>query len=67
MEGNKLAIYPILEWIFENFERLKERVYLAKYLTKINVPVEAQTPEVMRLMNTVNEKMEEFKVLIYIK
>lgn len=52
-----------MEWIFENFECLKERVYLAQYLTKIEVPSEAQTPEVMRLIETVNEKMDEFKVL----
>lgn len=57
-----MAIYPVLEWVFENFERLKERVYLARYLTKIDVPSEAQAPEVTRLITAVDVKMEEFKV-----
>ena len=28
LEGNKLSIYPILKWLFEDVDRLKERVYL---------------------------------------
>ena len=61
MEGHKTAVYPILEWIFTNVDRLKERVYLASFLTRIEVPLEDQSPEVVRLMNTVDQKMEEFK------
>lgn len=38
VEGEKMVIYPILEWIFKNVDVLKERAYLAKYLTKIDVP-----------------------------
>lgn len=38
VEGEKTVIYPILEWIFKNVDMLKERTYLAKYLTKIDVP-----------------------------
>lgn len=33
-----MAIYPILEWIFNNCEKLKERAYLAKYLVKTDIP-----------------------------
>uniref|UniRef100_A0A914CP04 Intraflagellar transport protein 81 homolog n=1 Tax=Acrobeloides nanus TaxID=290746 RepID=A0A914CP04_9BILA len=63
LEGEKMAIYPVLEWTFKNVDRLKERVYLANYLTRIEVPVEDQSPEVVRLVNQVYEKMEEFKAI----
>ena len=33
------------------------------YLTRIEVPLEEQSPEVVRLMNAVEQKMEEFKIL----
>lgn len=63
LEGDKSAIYPVLEWIFINVDRLKERVYLASYLTKIDVPVEEQSPDVVRLMQLVDQKMEQFKAI----
>jgi len=28
LEGKKAAIYPILKWVFDDVDRLKERVYL---------------------------------------
>lgn len=62
LEGNKAAVYPVLEWIFNNVDRLKERVYLASYLTRIEVPPEEQSPDVVRLIGLVDRKMEEFKV-----
>ena len=61
VEGEKTAIYPILEWIFNNVDRLKERIYLARYLTKTEVPPEEITPEIQRMQNIIAEKMEEFK------
>lgn len=63
LEGNKVSIYPILSWIFENVDRLKERIYLSNYLTRVEVPVEKQSPEVVRIMNNIEEKMNEFKVI----
>uniref|UniRef100_A0A1I8BID3 t-SNARE coiled-coil homology domain-containing protein n=1 Tax=Meloidogyne hapla TaxID=6305 RepID=A0A1I8BID3_MELHA len=63
LEGNKRAIYPILKWIFENVDQLKERIYIGRHLTRVEVPLEEQTPEVIRLMQEVEVKMEEFKVL----
>ena len=84
LEGNKRAIYPILKWIFENVDQLKERIYIGlgnfsllnnlflqiiqnnnlsrRHLTRVEVPLEEQTPEVIRLMQEVELKMEEFKV-----
>uniref|UniRef100_A0A915D572 IFT81 calponin homology domain-containing protein n=1 Tax=Ditylenchus dipsaci TaxID=166011 RepID=A0A915D572_9BILA len=61
LEGNKTAIYPVLEWMFDNVDRLKERVYLASFLTKVEVPVEEQSPDVLRVINLVEQKMQEFK------
>uniref|UniRef100_A0A183C809 G protein gamma domain-containing protein n=1 Tax=Globodera pallida TaxID=36090 RepID=A0A183C809_GLOPA len=63
LEGQKSVVFPILEWIFANVDRLKERVYLASYLTRVEVQLEHQSPEVVRLMNAVEQKMEEFKEL----
>ena len=80
LEGKKAAIYPILKWVFDDVDRLKERVYLgyglfltinsnfilfiSRYLTRIEVPLEEQSPEIIRLLNTIEQKMEEFKVRI---
>uniref|UniRef100_A0A914YBU3 IFT81 calponin homology domain-containing protein n=1 Tax=Panagrolaimus superbus TaxID=310955 RepID=A0A914YBU3_9BILA len=61
LEGEKSAIYPVLEWIFNNVDRLKERVYLARYLTRIEVPPEEVTPDIQRVQNGITDKMEEFK------
>uniref|UniRef100_A0A915PU49 Intraflagellar transport protein 81 homolog n=1 Tax=Setaria digitata TaxID=48799 RepID=A0A915PU49_9BILA len=61
VEGEKVVIYPILEWIFKNVILLKERAYLAKYLTKIDVPGAFQDPEVMEMSNQISALMEEFK------
>ncbi|VDK62666.1 unnamed protein product [Onchocerca ochengi] len=61
VEGEKTVIYPILEWIFKNVDVLKERAYLAKYLTKTDVPGAFQDPEVVELSNQISTLMEEFK------
>uniref|UniRef100_A0A0R3S0F3 Intraflagellar transport protein 81 homolog n=1 Tax=Elaeophora elaphi TaxID=1147741 RepID=A0A0R3S0F3_9BILA len=61
VEGEKTVIYPILEWIFKNMDALKERAYLAKYLTKIDVPGAFQDPELIELSNQISTLMEEFK------
>ncbi|OZC10947.1 hypothetical protein X798_02091 [Onchocerca flexuosa] len=61
VEGEKTVIYPILDWIFKNVDVLKERAYLAKYLTKIDVPGAFQDPEVVELSNQISTLMEEFK------
>ncbi|VDN07501.1 unnamed protein product [Thelazia callipaeda] len=61
VEGEKSTIYPILEWIFQNVNIVKERAYLAKYLTKIDVPGAFQDSEVVEFSNQVSSMMEEFK------
>uniref|UniRef100_A0A914ZDU7 Intraflagellar transport protein 81 homolog n=1 Tax=Parascaris univalens TaxID=6257 RepID=A0A914ZDU7_PARUN len=61
VEGEKTAINPILEWIFKDTESLKERAYLAKYLTAVEVPGEFQDSEIVELQNEVARLMDEFK------
>jgi hypothetical protein len=51
-----------MEWIFNNVDRLKERVYLANYLTKIEIPPEEQSAEITKIAAIIEQKMEEFKV-----
>jgi hypothetical protein len=36
--GEKIVIYPILEWLFHRMADLKKRAYLARYLVKVEVP-----------------------------
>ena len=62
LQGEKAAAYPVLEWIFANVDRLKERVYLARYLTRIDVPLEAQNVDTARLVAAVDAQMAAFKV-----
>ena len=38
IQGDKLVVYPILQWLFENLAELKKRAYLARYLVKLDVP-----------------------------
>ncbi|VBB33965.1 unnamed protein product [Acanthocheilonema viteae] len=56
-----MVIYPVLGWIFKNVDMMKERAYLARYLTKIDVPGAFQDPELIELSNQISTLMEEFK------
>lgn len=42
VQGDKLVIYPILEWLLKRIPDLKKRAYLARFLVKVDVP-----PEIM--------------------
>jgi hypothetical protein len=64
VEGQPEAVLPILGWVFENVDHLKERIYLARFLTRIDVPLEAHTPESNALAAMVELRMNEFKVRI---
>ncbi|CEF70549.1 Intraflagellar transport protein 81 homolog [Strongyloides ratti] len=61
IEGEKCYIYPILYWVFTNQEKIRERVYLSHYLTKVNIPPEFKDDEIIELENEVNQVMEQFK------
>lgn len=63
LEGDKKAVFPVLEWVFANVDRLKERIYLASYLTLPEVPMEESSPELQRLLGALEERMAAFKTL----
>ena len=57
VQGDKLIIYPILEWVFMRFAELKKRAYLAKYLIRLEVPAEfMQDDDVCLLYQQVSAK-----------
>lgn len=62
LNAEKQVVYPILEWIFNDVDHLKERIYLATYLSQMDIPIDAQSPETNRLQQIIEQKMEEFKV-----
>ncbi|PIC18366.1 hypothetical protein B9Z55_024285 [Caenorhabditis nigoni] len=61
VEGRKGSLYPLLVFLFENSEALKERAYLAKYLMKTDVPGEFFDYDIEELQNDIAELMNEFK------
>uniref|UniRef100_A0A8R1DUV3 Intraflagellar transport protein 81 homolog n=1 Tax=Caenorhabditis japonica TaxID=281687 RepID=A0A8R1DUV3_CAEJA len=61
VEGQKASLYPLLVFLFENSESLKERAYLAKYLIKTEVPGDVQDYDTAELQNDLAEYMAEFK------
>uniref|UniRef100_A0A1B6E6H5 Intraflagellar transport protein 81 homolog n=1 Tax=Clastoptera arizonana TaxID=38151 RepID=A0A1B6E6H5_9HEMI len=62
VQGEKIIIYPILDWLLRNLEDLKKRAYLAKFLVKIEVPVEILgDADVANLYEQYERLIEEFK------
>lgn len=64
IQGDKLVVYPILQWLFENLAELKKRAYLARYLVKLEVPPEQLADQELYDVNeSYTEMMEQFKEL----
>ncbi|CCD65721.1 Intraflagellar transport protein 81 homolog [Caenorhabditis elegans] len=61
VEGRKTSLYPLLVFLFENSEGLKERAYLSKYLMKTDVPGEFFDYDIEELQNEIGELTMEFK------
>ncbi|CAJ0560384.1 unnamed protein product, partial [Mesorhabditis spiculigera] len=61
VEGSKASVYPVLYYIFSNVDALKERAYLAKFLTKVDVPSDIHDIDTVQLQNEHAEAMERFK------
>jgi len=57
--GEKKHMLPILSYLVCDFERIKERAYLARFLVKINVP-----PEMVQSDETIGEAWQEYLELI---
>jgi len=63
LQGDKHAVYPILQYLLEKLPELKKRAYVARYLVKIEVPPDILVDgEVNDLYNRYIELIEEFKV-----
>ena len=56
--GDKKVIYPILYFILSNFQQMKQRAYLAKYLVTIYVPEEFTMDEDMQLIYQEYKEMQ---------
>ncbi|VDP90584.1 unnamed protein product [Echinostoma caproni] len=60
--GDKLVLYPILEWLLQRIPELKKRAYLAKFLVKIQVPdMFMQDDEISALYQQYESLMDTFK------
>lgn len=62
IQGNKNTIYSLLEWLLSNFEELKKRMYLAKFLVKVDVPSDILgDSDIAVLYQQYAQLIEEFK------
>ncbi|CAH8596109.1 unnamed protein product [Schistosoma turkestanicum] len=60
--GDKVIIYPLLEWILTRISELKKRAYLAQFLVKIHIPMEfMQDEEISGLYQQYENAIENFK------
>lgn len=62
--GSKPVIHPVLHWLLQRTTELKKRAYLARFLVKLDVPVEfLQDDTVADINKQYEELMEAFKNL----
>lgn len=40
VSGDKAVVFPILQWLLEKVPEHRERAYLGRYLSKIDIPSE---------------------------
>ncbi|CAH8630420.1 unnamed protein product [Heterobilharzia americana] len=60
--GDKMIIYPLLEWLLSRIPGLKKRAYLARFLVKIPIPPEfMQDEEISNLYHQYESIIENFK------
>ncbi|CAH8654683.1 unnamed protein product [Schistosoma intercalatum] len=60
--GDKIIIYPLLEWLLTRMPELKKRAYLAQYLVKVSIPVDfMQDEEIAGLYQQYENSIENFK------
>ena len=38
IQGSKLVVYPILQWLLERLDELKKRAYLARFMVRLEIP-----------------------------
>ncbi|KAG4079952.1 hypothetical protein HA402_006264 [Bradysia odoriphaga] len=62
LQGDKKTIYPILQFIFKNEEKVRNLAYLAQYLIPIDLPPEAMAnQEIANLWSEYQLILNEFK------
>ena len=58
VSGDKSVVFPILQWLLEKVPEHKERAYLGRYLSKIDVPSEfLSDPEIAEQHERVNSSI----------
>uniref|UniRef100_A0A8W8IXD0 Intraflagellar transport protein 81 homolog n=1 Tax=Magallana gigas TaxID=29159 RepID=A0A8W8IXD0_MAGGI len=64
VQGDKLVIYPILEWLLKRIPDLQKRAHLARFLVKVDVPPEIMAEDpIPDLYAQYEESMDQFKDL----
>lgn len=64
VQGEKLTVYPLIKWLLERTKELKKRTYLARFLVKIEVPMEHLQDEVVEeTYQTYQNMVDHFKEL----
>lgn len=62
MRGNPSVIYPFLLWTLQNFEKLRTRAYLARYLRPFSIPEEHFADlQIVNMYQQYQERQSEFK------
>ncbi|TKR57630.1 hypothetical protein L596_030307 [Steinernema carpocapsae] len=62
VEGDPVALYPIFGYIFSNLEDVREKMYLARFLVRVDVPSELHSDsEIAELLSQCTVLMEDFK------
>ncbi|KAK6021862.1 hypothetical protein OSTOST_12458, partial [Ostertagia ostertagi] len=62
VEGAKKSIYPVLVYLFSNSDMLKQRAYLANWITQTaNTDISKETPDETALRILYNLKILRFK------
>ncbi len=63
--STKEAMYPVLHWVLSEYENLRKRTYLSRYLMPVDVPVEylsMQTSgDLLELLDAYKELQEEVR------
>jgi hypothetical protein len=66
VSGDKSVVFPILQWLLEKVPEHKERAYLGRYLSKIDVPPEfLSDPEIAEQNERVTQKKRGTSIFFY--
>lgn len=64
MHGDKETLYTVMHWCLSNYDRLKKRSYLAKYLMPVEISPDYLGEDLINeLVATVKEMQAEFKIV----